>query len=406
MTGIECKALTDGQLLAKFVTKGDESSFEELIRRHSSMVYSACRRLVRVPSDAEDAAQAVFCALSMRASDVELHSRESLAGWLYESAVHVGLRAREAAVARSRHELEASTMRDMVVSAAEEWNRLEPILDGELNALPEKYRLAIILHHLEQRSVEETAGLVCCSVDALKQRLLRGREMLKDRLTRSGPALNVALLAALLDKASTSFAPPSWFAAGKSPIGLGAALKQTVELARSAAQAMRRREHGRRVRAAMIAATLLLACSATWLAGFVMRPGAATIERDSVQQPDAQNKGPRKFATDDLRSNPHDQAPPDASKWSESKPAVSEITIVSGPKKHDRPTPTETVTPAPDHANVPVVTTDAEEIVFNRNLIAPPPMTGPVPQEEVKVAPDGPKWQDQARSQPASTSDR
>ena len=261
MTGIECKALTDGQLLAKFVTKRDESSFEELIRRHSSMVYSACRRLVRVPSDAEDAAQAVFCALSMRASDVELHSRESLAGWLYESAVHVGLRAREAAVARSRHELEASTMRDMVVSAAEEWNRLEPILDGELNALPEKYRLAIILHHLEQRSVEETAGLVCCSVDALKQRLLRGREMLKDRLTRSGLALNVALLAALLDKASTSFAPPSWFAvgAGKSAIGLGAASKQTVELARSAAEAMRRREHGRRVRAAMIAATLLLA---------------------------------------------------------------------------------------------------------------------------------------------------
>jgi RNA polymerase sigma factor (sigma-70 family) len=266
MVGVECNTLTDGELLAAFVTRQDESSFEELTRRHSTMVFNTCRRLVRVPSDAEDAAQAVFLALSMRAGDASLQSRQSLSGWLYESAVHIGLRAREAAVARSRHEREAGAMRETVVNAAAEWERVEPVLDSHLNALPEKYRLAIVLHHLEQRSVEETAGLIRCSVDAVKQRLSRGREMLKARLTRGGVALNVALLVALLDQKASTAAPPIGFisatagratllASGK--LAAGGAAQQSLALAKSASEAMSRTSSLRSKRAPLYAAIVL-----------------------------------------------------------------------------------------------------------------------------------------------------
>jgi RNA polymerase sigma factor (sigma-70 family) len=258
--------ISDGELLAAFVRKKDESSFEELVRRHGTMVYNVCRRLLR-QTDAEDAAQAVFVALSLRAGDRSLHARASLSGWLYEAAVHVGLRTRDAACVRARREQEAGAMRDSVVNATVQWERLEPVLDGELSALPEKYRAAIVLHHLEQHSVEETAGLIRCSVDAVKQRLSRGREMLRERLTRSGVALNVALIAALLDKEAASPAPPLWLtAAANKAAEIGLCSSETLSLARSTADAMLRRDRSRFARTAMVAAILVLAFSGMMMA--------------------------------------------------------------------------------------------------------------------------------------------
>ena len=37
---------TDGQLLAAFIDRKDEAAFEALVRRHGSMVFGVCRRVV------------------------------------------------------------------------------------------------------------------------------------------------------------------------------------------------------------------------------------------------------------------------------------------------------------------------------------------------------------------------
>ena len=49
-----------------------------------------------------------------------------------------------------------------------------------LSQLPEKYREVIILHYLEDYSVSETAKLLKISQSAVKMRLSRGRELLKN----------------------------------------------------------------------------------------------------------------------------------------------------------------------------------------------------------------------------------
>jgi RNA polymerase sigma-70 factor (ECF subfamily) len=49
--------------------------------------------------------------------------------------------------------------------------------------LPEKYRIALILRDINQLSTEEAASVLELSVSALKARVLRGRLMLRERLT-------------------------------------------------------------------------------------------------------------------------------------------------------------------------------------------------------------------------------
>ena len=46
--------LTDGQLLERFLSHGDESAFEVLVRRHGPMVFAVCKRVGGNPHDAED----------------------------------------------------------------------------------------------------------------------------------------------------------------------------------------------------------------------------------------------------------------------------------------------------------------------------------------------------------------
>jgi hypothetical protein len=50
-------ALTDGQLLASYVSSREETAFAALVHRHGPMVWGVCRRVLASHHDAEDAFQ-------------------------------------------------------------------------------------------------------------------------------------------------------------------------------------------------------------------------------------------------------------------------------------------------------------------------------------------------------------
>ena len=187
---------TDGELLAEFAAKRAEAAFAELVARHQTLVFNTCRRILEQTQDAEDAAQAVFLVLARQAA--VLKGRASLAGWLYQTACHIAWRAKESAARRKNREKEAGQMATLRPEQEAARIQLAPLLDGELNVLPEKYRLPIVLFHLENRSLDETAKLLNCKIGTLGSLLARGRELLKDRLARRGTILSVGLLATLL----------------------------------------------------------------------------------------------------------------------------------------------------------------------------------------------------------------
>src|SRR5260221_10900364 len=108
----------DGELLASFARTREEAPFAQLVRRHQGMVFNACLRILRERTNAEDAAQMVFLALSHKAGDSGLHGRASLAGWLHEASWHVRLRIREGGKGRKQPEPRARTTQGRLGHAA------------------------------------------------------------------------------------------------------------------------------------------------------------------------------------------------------------------------------------------------------------------------------------------------
>jgi RNA polymerase sigma factor (sigma-70 family) len=197
--------LTDGQLLERFVTSRDEAAFELLVWRHGPMVLSVCRRLLPCAQDAEDAFQAAFFVLARKATSIT--RREGVGGWLYRVAYRAALRARAGAARLARHEQPAVDLDTAEAPADVPRSDLRPVLDEEINRLPEKYRLAVVLCYLEGKTNQEAAQHLGCPEGTVASRLARGRERLRTRLTRRGVTLSVAALAAVLSRKAASAAP-------------------------------------------------------------------------------------------------------------------------------------------------------------------------------------------------------
>src|SRR5947209_9820637 len=163
---------SDAQLLAAFLAR-DEDAFNVLLRRHGQMVLGVCRRVLGNGHDAEDAFQATFLVLLRKAAS--LRQRELLGNWLYGVAYRTAL---EAKTARARRRAKEAAMRNRPLPDADDpWCELRPLVDQELERLPEKYRIAIVLCELEGKTRKEAAQLLGCPEGTVAGRLARARTM-------------------------------------------------------------------------------------------------------------------------------------------------------------------------------------------------------------------------------------
>ena len=175
---------SDSELLRRFISLNDHDSFAKLLDRYAGMVMGVCRRVVGETHLAEDVFQATFLVLSKKAKS--LRETMSLPAWLHRVAFRLALRTRKSM--RSRQPPGVSVERIASSSPLDELSAREllAILDEELNRLPETHRTALILCCLEGHSQEEAAHLLGCSPGSIKGRLERGRNQLRDRLTKRG----------------------------------------------------------------------------------------------------------------------------------------------------------------------------------------------------------------------------
>jgi RNA polymerase sigma-70 factor (ECF subfamily) len=167
--------------------------FEELVGRHEISIYRVAYRLTGNHEDAEDLIQEAL--LEAYKAFASFRPGTYFDRWLFRILRNTyidGVRSRPRLTLQSLDaplELErgAQVQREIVdVSAQPETKVLAAVLDEPIQqalmALPEEFRLVVVLSDIEGLSYEEVSQVAGCPVGTVRSRLHRGRMLLKERL--------------------------------------------------------------------------------------------------------------------------------------------------------------------------------------------------------------------------------
>jgi RNA polymerase sigma factor (sigma-70 family) len=198
--------LPDRDLLERFQAQQDHASFHTLLRRHGPMVLDVCRGLLSDGPDAEDAFQATFLVLAQKSGSIRKGA--SLGSWLHGVAHCTALKARTRSAVRQKHEARAPQRQ---ASEADDlsWREVRQVLHEELGGLPERYREPLVMCYLQSARQQCAAARLGLAERTLRERLERGRELLRRRLVRRGLGLGAVLAVAAWPAGAVSAAIPA-----------------------------------------------------------------------------------------------------------------------------------------------------------------------------------------------------
>jgi TIGR03009 family protein len=196
---------SDGQLLERFISRKDATAFAAIVERHGPMVWGVCRRMLANYHEAEDAFQATFLILVRRAAAIV--PRSMLGNWLYGVAQQTARKARAMSARRQVHERQVTPMLEAAAAPAANCD-LQEALDCALAALPDVYRVTIVVCDLEGKTRREAAQQLGWPEGTVASRLARARALLAARLARHGVAVAGTAISALLAQQSAAAAPP------------------------------------------------------------------------------------------------------------------------------------------------------------------------------------------------------
>lgn len=172
--------------LVEAAQQGDRQAWEELVGRTHQSVYTLAYRLVGNPDDAADVVQDVYVRVVAKLAG--FRHEAALSTWLYRVTTNVALRS--LSVRSRRDRVEGGDLPEDVsdpglgpAEIAEE-QHLGGDLERLLAELPEGQRTVVVLRDVYGFSTEEVAQTLGVSAGAVKVRLFRARERLKEELGR------------------------------------------------------------------------------------------------------------------------------------------------------------------------------------------------------------------------------
>ena|GEM_PF-3014139 len=174
-----------------------QRSLEPIMRRYAAMVFRISFRVTHNVHDAEDATQAAFMALHQQ---LECGPKiQNVGGWLRQVAQRHALdmiRGRKRRVAREHACSAIGCISPEPIDREE--RRL--IVREELEKLPARYRLPLILYYFGGMSHQEMAGEMRCKAGTLRVRLHRAKELLGRRLSSRGVDMPAAAFGLAMER--------------------------------------------------------------------------------------------------------------------------------------------------------------------------------------------------------------
>lgn len=157
-----------------------QEAFENLVPAYRRRVFGLAYGILRDRAAAEDLSQEVFVKVWQALPRYD--GRARLSTWIYAIT-------RNAAVSALRARRRSVSMSDPVVLAEVEGMAATPAaepadagLRRQVEALPEKQRLAVTLYYLDERTVDEVAEMMGLPVNTVKTHLHRARASLATAL--------------------------------------------------------------------------------------------------------------------------------------------------------------------------------------------------------------------------------
>ena len=197
VTGVERPPVPDERLsdhaLIEATRSGDEAAFAEVMSRYRSPITNYLYRFLNDYEEAVDLAQETFVRVSFALD--RYHTGFAFSTYIYRIATNLAI-----SELRRRKRRRLLSLTGLFQSEDGEAADFQPpdnrqLPDAELvedershviaraiAALPEKYRVAVVLRDVDGRSYEEIAEIMQLGLGTTKSRISRGRGLLKDKL--------------------------------------------------------------------------------------------------------------------------------------------------------------------------------------------------------------------------------
>ena len=183
----------EAEILAS-LRQGEQAGFEALVRRYGGRLLATARRLLRNEEDARDCLQDSLLKVFERIDQFE--GRSSLATWLHRIVVNTALMKLRAQTRKAEESIDPllPDFDERGCRIEPDWNFPETVegillreetreaVRDKIAALPETYRIVLMLRDIEELSTAEAAELLEVSEGTVKVRLHRARAALKKLL--------------------------------------------------------------------------------------------------------------------------------------------------------------------------------------------------------------------------------
>lgn len=187
--------------LVQRLCQGDEDAYRELVVTYSRRLLAVARRFLRNDADAQDALQDAFVSVARAIGTFQKGS--SIGTWLHTIVVRTSLMKLRS---RRRQEKERP-IEDLLpryhddghrANVGPAWPEVESPAEREetramvrqcIDQLPESYRVVLMMRDIDGLDTEETATLLGMNVNAVKTRLHRARQALRELLSPHFEAL-------------------------------------------------------------------------------------------------------------------------------------------------------------------------------------------------------------------------
>ena len=188
LTNVVPSAVEQDDLVLVAASKnGDQEAFAQLVQRYQRLVFNLVYRMLQQYEEATEITQETFLAAWQGLPTFRGDAR--FPTWLYRIAYNCSLKQLEQ---RKRDRaLQVALEAERTLGNANDEQRENAELDARnrqllvqehLSHLPAKYRIVLILRHLQDMTYEEMAEILTMPIGTIKTHLFRARNLLKERL--------------------------------------------------------------------------------------------------------------------------------------------------------------------------------------------------------------------------------